>query len=1027
MKTKGISPKKTSSRTRFAIAFSAFLFLALPLWAQSRLVWRENFETPSAKDLEGEDANGAYSIVDGNFQARMNASLEGYLWYEPGIDPASGFRIEARIKQSGSDSSCYAALAWDMEDEDNRQVLILRADGASAVAKLLKGSATMVADYRYSPAAKARDYNTLAVERRGDLLICGINGTEVSRQPYQSHGGGKIAVMYGGKQTVDIDDVRVYADKPFSGESIEPSRGSKTRYESRLDKASGSWLNGARQPMTAKWEAAAMSPGGPAEPGYTLAQAKGGTLGSATSNFEFDLSRDFAIIARMRLLSGDIDYGYGLLTDVNGKDGLQFMIAGDGSFSIQRNSGKSTATIVPWTQSPNVELFESENTLGVFRRKNILLFAINGRVVHEMPYEEWLSTTLGFCQTGAMRVRPLELRVLQEPVAPGPAVGSCDSGFGVWEYEDGSRYAGAWSGGEPHGYGSMYGSSGIILDGYWIEGGFTGAFPSVDPVRYYPVIGVSGDMGLVDASGKLLGFGLKGALGDGEPVEDTKLFASGKSVGFVDASGGERIPSGWSLVSGFHEGFAVVKDPKGATGIMDAKGGMAIQPGNYVFDPASKFQGGLIRFQAAARDAAPDGKPLYGLIGSGGQIVRQADLLSIADFSEGLALAKAKNGLYGYLDRSGAWRIPPRYDYAVSFSEGLAYTLIGFSSCYIDTLGREAFELDSHQVPGRANMMREGMLGVVRNDAYIEFLDKTGKPAFSKEDAGINMQPFSEGLAAFEDLQGRDGFLDRKGAVAIAPAFDSVGSFSQGLAAARKGDLWGYIDKKGAWKIEPIFTEALPFRPEGLAKVMTRGGWWTWIRTDGAMLWEDPEHVNLVFKEEYSSNIRNWPTGKNATMEAYIQKDYYLIIATSENGCLTGLPLPMDRSGDHAIASLLRYNSKSDAEAAGLIWDLRDGGNFLFFAVSPQGGYGIFSVRNGQMAPLADWTADAAVAKGIADNRVEVRREGGKLVFLVNDVPVRTLPWETVQGQAMGFLCMGKASLVVESLAAWDNRKPAGK
>jgi len=58
---------------------------------------------------------------------------------------------------------------------------------------------------------------------------------------------------------------------------------------------------------------------------------------------------------------------------------------------------------------------------------------------------------------------------------------------------------------------------------------------------------------------------------------------------------------------------------------------------------------------------------------------------------------------------------------------------------------------------------------------------------------------------------------------------------------------------------------------------------------------------------------------------------------------------------------------------------------------------------------------------------VEVRREGGKLVFLVNDVPVRTLPWETVQGQAMGFLCMGKASLVVESLAAWDNRKPAGK
>ena len=1028
MKLKRISLKKVSSWLRFAIVLSAFLFLAIPLGAQGRLIWSENFDGADAKYLEDEDSNGIYTINNGSFQAKLNPSRNGYLWYEPGFDTASDFRVEATIRQSGADRNCYAALAWDMKDEDNRQVFILRADGAFAVIKLMKGLSATVSDYQYSQAVKVKDDNILSVERRGNLLILGINGIEVYRAPdYQSQGGSLIAVMYGGEQTVNVDDIRVYADRSYSGEPIEPSRGYKVRYESRFDKDTGSWLNRARSPMTARWEAAKIGPGRPAELGYTLVQGKGGVLGSAVKTFEFDLSRDFSIIARMRLLSGDIDNGFGLLLDASGEDNLQFMITGAGTFAIRRVSGKSASDIVPWTKSPNVELFESENALGVFRRGDKLLFSINGRIVHEMPYEEWLSTTLGFCQEGAMRVRPLELRVLQEPVRRGAVTGSCESGFGVWDYEDGGRYAGAWSGSKPHGYGSLYGADGSVIDGYWAEGRFSGALSPVEPVRYYPVAAVTGDSGLVDASGKLLGFGLKDALVGGEPVEATKLVASGKKVGFIDESGGQRTSSAWSLVSSFHEGLAVVKDSKGATGIIDAKGSMAIQPGRYVFDPASKFQGGLIPFQAMAPDAAPGDKALYGLISSDGEIVRKADLLSIADFSEGLALAKAKNGLYGYLDRSGAWRIPPRYDYAGSFSEGLASALIGFEKTYIDALGREAFTLDNHRMPGRINMFREGMLGVVRNDAYIEFLDRTGKLVFSKQDAGIEMQPFSEGLATFEDPQGHDGFLDRTGAVAIPPTFNSAGSFSQGLAAARKGDLWGYIDKMGAWKIEPAFTEAFPFRPEGLARVMTRGGWWTWIRTDGKMLWEDPVHVNLLFKEEFSNNIRNWPVGKSATMEAFIQKDFYLIFATGENGCLTGLPIPVDRSGDHAIASLLRYNSKSDAEAVGFIWDLKDNANFLFFAVSPQGGYGIFSVRNGQMAPLADWTADAAVAKGIADNRVEVRREGGKLVFLVNDVPVRTLPWETVQGKAIGFLCMGNTSLVVESLAAWDNGKTEGR
>src|SRR2546423_227319 len=48
------------------------------------------------------------------------------------------------------------------------------------------------------------------------------------------------------------------------------------------------------------------------------------------------------------------------------------------------------------------------------------------------------------------------------------------------------------------------------------------------------------------------------------------------------------------------------------------------------------------------------------------------------------------------------------------------------------------------------------------------------------------------------------GFIDSRGKNAIAPRFESVLPFSEGLAAVKREGRWGYIDRKG--------TEVIPFR-----------------------------------------------------------------------------------------------------------------------------------------------------------------------------------------------------------------------
>jgi hypothetical protein len=60
------------------------------------------------------------------------------------------------------------------------------------------------------------------------------------------------------------------------------------------------------------------------------------------------------------------------------------------------------------------------------------------------------------------------------------------------------------------------------------------------------------------------------------------------------------------------------------------------------------------------------------------------------DFSEGLANVRV-NGLWGYIDKSGAFSIKPQFDSARRFSNGLALVQIKKEYVYIDKGGKRRF------------------------------------------------------------------------------------------------------------------------------------------------------------------------------------------------------------------------------------------------------------------------------------------------------------------------------------------------
>jgi hypothetical protein len=149
------------------------------------------------------------------------------------------------------------------------------------------------------------------------------------------------------------------------------------------------------------------------------------------------------------------------------------------------------------------------------------------------------------------------------------------------------------------------------------------------------------------------------------------------------------------------------------------------------------------------------------------------------DFSDGLA-AVLKDRRIGFIDRSGAWAIPPRFAQGRRFREGFA---------------RVEFAADGAYDPTR------------RQD--FGFVDRQGNrtPEGSYARAG----EFSEGLAAVS-VKGDDrwDYIDTRGKVQISKLESSnPGEFQDGLASIQVSDrkagesLYGYIDTKGRTVWQP--------------------------------------------------------------------------------------------------------------------------------------------------------------------------------------------------------------------------------
>jgi hypothetical protein len=171
-----------------------------------------------------------------------------------------------------------------------------------------------------------------------------------------------------------------------------------------------------------------------------------------------------------------------------------------------------------------------------------------------------------------------------------------------------------------------------------------------------------------------------------------------------------------------------------------------------------------------------------------------------------------QNGRYGYIRRDGSIAIPPRYESAMSFSEGLAGIQQDDKWGFINLAGEIVVKptFDSCQ------SFAHGLAAVENGDSK-QYIDTYGRVVIRTD--FYQCSSFEGDLApVMPDIRSRGAFIDRTGKIVLSGRNLRLSHLSNGLINCPENGKWGFINVRGEFEIAPRHVSAHPFR-EGLAAV----------------------------------------------------------------------------------------------------------------------------------------------------------------------------------------------------------------
>lgn len=201
------------------------------------------------------------------------------------------------------------------------------------------------------------------------------------------------------------------------------------------------------------------------------------------------------------------------------------------------------------------------------------------------------------------------------------------------------------------------------------------------------------------------------------------------------------------------------------------------------------------------------------------------DALSV--LSNGMALY-GKNGKYGYMTQELHVADSQDYDEATNFKNGVAAVRKDKKWALIDPNGKQITDfIFSDVVRDEHNTCINNNVIFVKENGGYYMMDASGKRIGSEE--FDEAEPFASTEPAAVCKNGKWGFVNGDGTMAMEFQYEQAGSFSCGLAAICENGKWGYISSDGTLMLKHQFDACKPFSSNGIAAIK-EGDRWSYIQ-----------------------------------------------------------------------------------------------------------------------------------------------------------------------------------------------------
>ena len=309
---------------------------------------------------------------------------------------------------------------------------------------------------------------------------------------------------------------------------------------------------------------------------------------------------------------------------------------------------------------------------------------------------------------------------------------------------------------------------------------------------------------------------------------------------FIRRDGSDAFSMKFDSTTGFSCGMAGFM-LQGKWGVLDRSGRMLTQP---------RFDA-LLQFREMRAPACSSGK--WGIIDPRGTWIIKPDYDRIRPFWEGRA-AFCRDGMWGYFARNGAEAIQAKYDSVIDFSEERAWVM-GHDKKWRSISADGVYAIDTAY--RRIEPFRWGE-ALVWKDTVARYIDRSGKIVADDPQIAHERQP-----------------LDKSWKRVSTNLFDQIGHFSYGRARIKKDDREGFLDKKGSMAIPPRYSRAEPFC-DGYSLVSINnkdGGAVYFIDTTGAITVELPSGYTAFSSREgffrYTDPKDSMPIRNKTKMKRY--------------------------------------------------------------------------------------------------------------------------------------------------------------